>query len=470
LVRSNWGYALLVAVTLLSPAVRAESRRPLITVDAARTIGTIKPLQDLGEGPLLMRGSVDETPYYQALGVKYVRLHDVPWVYDNVQDTNYVFPNDSADSAKPESYDFALTDHYIESMTSVGVEVIYRLGYSSEDYVPEPLRHVQPPQSYEKWTEVAAHIVEHYDKEWVGGPRRPIKYWEIWNEPDNTSFWTGTAEQYFRLYDMVAKRLKGIDPTLKVGGPALAGHVQFLEDFLKYCRDHQSPLDFVSWHSYAGRPEDAATAGRQVHELMQRYGYGDAQSILDEWNYDLTSFTPREDRPGAPYVPGGTQKYYEITRSAFGAAFDASVLIALQDASVDIATFYTGTNMFMGLFSYAGDPTKAYYAFLAFRRLLDSPERIPVEGAGERLKVLAGRSVDKKSVRVLLAYTGNDPYEFDLRLSGLPWDGTGIEKLQTIDGRAKAMTLSQTKPPSNGDLRHIRFEGPTVQLITLQAP
>jgi hypothetical protein len=203
---------------------------------------------------------------------------------------------------------------------------------------------------------------------------------------------------------------------------------------------------------------------------MQRYGYGDAQSILDEWNYDLTSFTPREDRPGAPYVPGGTQKYYEITRSAFGAAFDASVLIALQDASVDIATFYTGTNMFMGLFSYAGDPTKAYYAFLAFRRLLDSPERIPVEGAGERLKVLAGRSVDNKSVRVLLAYTGNDPYEFDLRLSGLPWDGAGIEKLQTIDGRAKAMTLSQTKPPSNGDLRHIRFEGPTVQLITLQAP
>jgi hypothetical protein len=467
--------ALLMAA-LVSPVARGESQRPLVTVDAARTMGTIKPLQDVGEGPLLMRGSVDETPYYQALGVKYVRLHDVPWVYDNVQDTNYVFPNDSADPAKPESYDFALTNHYIESITSLGMEVIYRLGYSAEDYTPQPQQHIEPPRSYEKWTEVAAHIVEHYDKAWVGGPRRPIKYWEIWNEPDNTGFWTGTPEQYFRLYDMVAKRLKRTDPTLKVGGPALAGHLQFLEDFLKYCRDHQSPLDFVSWHSYAARPEDAAAAGRRVHEMMQRYGYGAAQSILDEWNYDLTSFTPPEDRPGAPYVPGGTQKYYEITRSAFGAAFDASVLIALQDASVDIATFYTGTNMFMGLFSYSGAPTRAYYAFLAFRGLLGAPERIAVEGsavegaAGERLKVLAGRSVDKKSVRVLLAYTGKDPYEFDLRLTGLPWDGTGIEKVQTIDGRSNSMTTSQKNPPSNGALQHIEFKGPTVQVITLQAP
>jgi hypothetical protein len=275
---------------------------------------------------------------------------------------------------------------------------------------------------------------------------------------------------------MIAKRLKGTDPTLKVGGPALAGHLQYLEDFLKYCRDHQSPLDFVSWHSYAARPEDAAAAGRRVRELMQRYGYGGAQSILDEWNYDLTAFTPTEDRPGAPYVPGGTQRYYEITRSAFGAAFDAGVLIALQDASVDIATFYTGTNMFMGLFSYSGAPTKAYDAFIAFRRLLDSPERVAVNGAGAegpaggRVKVLAGRSADKKSVRVLLAYTGDAPYEFDLSFTALPWDGTGTETVQTIDGRSRAMTPSQKNPSLNGAMQHIRFEGPTVQLITLHAP
>ena len=72
--------------------------------------------------------------------------------------------------------------------------------------------------------------------------------------------------------------LKALDPSLKVGGPALAGRLEFLDQFLSYCRLHQVPLDFVSWHIYT----------RDAHEVARR---GSAGSPNDDTNTD--SVMPR---------------------------------------------------------------------------------------------------------------------------------------------------------------------------------
>jgi xylan 1,4-beta-xylosidase len=466
---------------------------PRLTIDSSRIVGTIKPLQDLGAGPLLWHGAIDLTPYYKELGVRNVRLHDVPLVYDDVQDIDYVFPNDAADSTKADSYNFALTDHYMDSVTSAGFNVIYRLGYSGDTWKPRTLLHDNPPRSLEKWADIASHIVDHYNAGWAGGPRTHIKYWEIWNEPDAVYSWTGTPEAYFRLYELTAKQIKSRDPTLKVGGPALAGNLDFLEAFLKYCRDHQAPVDFVSWHSYEhpARPEEVAKRGKRVHDLMLRYGFGGAQSILDEWNYDLSvlgMFSPSPaEQPTQPYTaeyirsqheiaakPYNTedlQKYYEITHGEIGAAYNAAVLMDLQDSSVDIATFYTGTNMVFGLFNWAGAPTKAYYSFLAFRRLLDSPQRVAVNGAvGSEVTALAGLSSDKRTLRVLISHTGEGKRQFELRLANLPWGEGAIAKVQTIDRSSDFAQTRLERVGAKSDLIHIEMDGPTVELLTIDSP
>ena len=47
-------------------------------------------------------------------------------------------------------------------------------------------------------------------------------YWEVWNEP-NISYWHGTAQDYFKLYDYAVDGVRRALPTARVGGPETAG-------------------------------------------------------------------------------------------------------------------------------------------------------------------------------------------------------------------------------------------------------
>jgi len=97
---------------------RAQTAK--IEVDFSRIIGGVKPLNGVNDGPIVTRGAFDLTSYYTELGVKHIRLHDVPWTYENAVDINYVFPRFDADVEDPHSYDFLLTDYYLKSIFAMG--------------------------------------------------------------------------------------------------------------------------------------------------------------------------------------------------------------------------------------------------------------------------------------------------------------------------------------------------------------
>ena len=58
---------------------------------------------------------------------------------------------------------------------------------------------------------------------------------------------------YFRLYRCTAAAIKGLDASIKVGGPATADN-KWVPEFLAFCRTNDIPVDFVSTHHY---PTDA---------------------------------------------------------------------------------------------------------------------------------------------------------------------------------------------------------------------
>jgi xylan 1,4-beta-xylosidase len=160
----------------------SQTRTGQVEGDFSRSIGTIRHLNDLEGGTLTKRGWIDLSPYFKELGVQHVRLHDVPWDFDNVQDINYVFPNFDADPDEAKNYDFTGTDWFLKPLQTLGVETIYRLGYSMEEPM-QPRVHNAPPKDFEKWAHVCLNIVKHYSSGWANGSHRQIKYWEIWNEP-----------------------------------------------------------------------------------------------------------------------------------------------------------------------------------------------------------------------------------------------------------------------------------------------
>jgi xylan 1,4-beta-xylosidase len=459
--RKSWlGVLLPLCLLFAAPAQRSPQIQSF-TVDAARSTGKIKAMQDLDNGPLCQRGIVDLTKYYKELGVHWVRLHDVPWTYDNSFDINYVFPRWDADPEKPQNYDFTQTDYYLNTIISQGMAVIYRLGYSAE--YKTAVHHNVPPSSYDKFAEISAHIIQHHDQGWANGRHDGIQYWEIWNEPDGHSFWAGTPEQFYQLYAVTAKALKKQYPSLKFGGPALAGNLTFLEGFLKYAHEHQVPVDFVSWHIYTQDADEVARRANKVHALMVQYGYPNAESILDEWNYGPSDWKRL-------FVDANASRtYFDATQNAFGAAFDAAVLIGLQDAPVDIATYYSGTTLMWGLFTSSGAPQKAYFAFLAFRRMLDSPNRLGANFAPDAaVKALAGISEDKQTVRILMTNPTKNAQSVQITLANLPWKGPSRYEQQVVNDRYDLQSVGGAHTSSSTVLKQ-EVAGQSVVLLTIRA-
>ena len=250
-------------ISRLTTRVSSSSIRP-IEVNFSSTVGKIRSLlgvHDIVSGiPLLV-------PFQEQcrnIGVDYVRGFTTYGAYD----IDIVFPDFQADPTNESSYNFTSTDRQIQAIMSADAQVLYTLGYSWS--IPPPM----PPNDYAKFANICEHVVMHYNHGWADGFHYGIQYWEICGgmcEPDFPGFWRGTPEQYFTLYDTIARVVKSVDPETKVGGPALASDMTFLEKFLQFCKANQSPLDFVSWHIYSGAPPHLmAEAARHVQDLLRR--------------------------------------------------------------------------------------------------------------------------------------------------------------------------------------------------------
>ncbi|MGA8149689.1 MAG: hypothetical protein WB952_01835 [Terriglobales bacterium] len=382
-------------------------------VDAGKVAGEIRSFQGLNGAPTpVMAGLPNLVQQYQALRVNQVRTHDLmgpteidskfnlsngtlAWLIpDGAQragvvkagNASIIFPNSSADPEKPESYNFAPTDQVLAAVRATGAEVYYRIGRSWG-------AEIDPPADFDKYANIVKHIAMHYNQGWAHGLHYNIRYWEFWNEPDGL-FWLGTPGQFYSLYEKTALALKSVDATLKVGGDGKAFAYDdgpYREGFIDYCASHKLPLDFYSWHTYAdgsADPYDATRLARQIRGILDSHGFPKAESILSEWNL----------------TPDFTDYAKARLQGADNAAFIASVLSYFQDAPIDHAQFYRGDAAWMGLFGWDGRYFKTAYAFQAMGKMLDTPQRLAVEGTDTfGFAALAGRSADGKTVQILIS-------------------------------------------------------------------
>lgn len=339
-----------------------------IKVDLTKQIKPIKPLHAGGQPPVLSNAKDDYFHYLTEAGIPYARLHDMSPTY---ADIHVVFPDFNADETDPASYDFTFTDLLLSQLHAAGVEPYYRLGETIENAARVKAFYVHPPKDYDKWARICEHVIRHYTEGWADGFFYKISYWEVWNEPDNgRQMWSGSFEDYYRLYDVTAKHLKAcFGDKIKVGGFASCGfygvaggkdpfnmkpehyqkYLDFFHGFMRYVKAHNSPIDFFSWHSYAPC-ENTLLMDKYVDEQLKTYGYGHIESHLNEWN-------PFQEEAG----------------NGHHAAEIASTILGMQNGRTDVACIY---DMRMSHPSYAalfdvklGLPHQTYYAFAAFNAL-----------------------------------------------------------------------------------------------------
>ena len=140
-----------------------------------------------------------------------------------------------------------------------------------------------------------------------------VRYWEIGNEPDLFAVTRGdkswTPERYCDVFRAQAAAIKAVDPTAKVGGPAVSGarglRESFVAAFVKNCGD---VVDVLTWHIYPtdGQATDEIAFGSvsEADETIQNFKAlwkdkaanpkGHARSIeLGVTEYGLSWFSSR---------------------------------------------------------------------------------------------------------------------------------------------------------------------------------
>lgn len=314
-----------------------------IAIDGSVVVAEkIKPVHGINNGPVNGIGIFDEpyidaSEYFANMGTPFVRLHDTeyPFGRDGYVDIHCVFPDFSADEKVITNYDFDKTDEYVRSiLTAVpDAEIIYRLGESIDHTGSGGYTVV--PEDIVKWANICTEVVRHYFNEYG------IRYYEIWNEPDQSAMWNGTLEQYYELYRVTAQAIREeFGDQVKIGGPALAtSTTETIGAFLKAVDGY--PLDFLSVHAYRNDPEQYNSDQYSVFKnMLAEHGYSNALLILDEWNFV------------SGWDEGSLADSYRIISSNKSGAYIAASLIALQNSAVDAALYYDSqmTGMWCGLY------------------------------------------------------------------------------------------------------------------------
>jgi xylan 1,4-beta-xylosidase len=454
-------------VLLLLAPIPAIAQDVEIRVDAAKTLGKVQALHGVNGGPLAMSRILDLSDRFREFRPPLIRLHDCRWPNPDVIDMHVVFPDPKADPEKAESYDFARTDEYLAAIADVGSGIVFRLGESIEH--GKIRKHVHPPRDPAKWAAACVGIIRHCNEGWANGSKLNIRYWEIWNEPDNRpAMWSGTDEDYFALYAASARAIKKRFPDVKVGGPGL-GNSGALKDgrlepspmfrkFLDFCRRESLPLDFFSWHAYGADPRELAQRAKEVRRILDDGGVAHTDSHLNEWNY-----LPNNDWHGVlDRNPLKRRRWHEELGGPAGAAFVASVLTQLQDAQVDAANYFSAEPQGMGLFDAFGVPKKTFHAMRLFNKMATDGTRLEATSSQDGVVCLASKSKSANEVFLLLSRQQGQGGRATVRIDSLPWKEATSVEMVVIDER------SDGQPGPRSDFRDgtaIPLGSPSVVLL-----
>jgi len=166
-------------------------------------------------------------------------------------------------------YSDGVLDYIIDIKTKPFVSFTFMpsaLAEREDCYIGWPKFNASPPKDYNKWADMVENFVKHCIKRY-GMDEVSGWYFEAWNEPDlmfgdpwDAGYWAGKIEDFFKLYEVMARRLKEINPEFNVGGPSTScfndydepGKMKppYLKEFLEYCYKNNVPIDHISNHPY----------------------------------------------------------------------------------------------------------------------------------------------------------------------------------------------------------------------------
>jgi xylan 1,4-beta-xylosidase len=314
------------------------------------------------------------------IGFRYIRMHGL------LHDDMGVYQERAG--AAP-IYNWQYIDKLYDYLLRVGLKPFVELAFMPHDLASSDKTvfwwrgNITPPKSYDKWGALVDALVRHF-RERYGDAEVKTWYFEVWNEPDISPFWSADLAEYLKLYKSAAEAVKSVSREYRVGGPASASPYRFEQELLQYCVREHVPLDFISTHAYGvkeGFFDDTGARGtvldgdrtavraRMIHsrELIHKSSLPDLPLHFTEWS---SAYTPTD------YVH---DQYHQ-------APFILDKIKGAQE-SVDSMSYWVFTDIFeengprmtpfhggFGLLNYQSIRKPAYFAYRFLNRL--GPEEL----------------------------------------------------------------------------------------------
>ena len=284
-------------------------------------------------------------------------------------------------------HDFSGIDRVYDRVRGIGLRPIVELGFMPRELASDPTATVfdyraiiSPPRDWERWgslvRDLAAHLVDRHGLD-------EVRRWafEVWNEANLGVFWSGTRDEYLRLYDVSVRAVKSVDAELRVGGPASAAG-KWVDELLAHCAASGAPIDFVSTHTYGNAPLD-------LRPITARHGFAGLPQWWTEWGAHAAHFNSVHDSPwSAAYLVRGMA-------SAMGRT-EALAYWTVSDHFEELGRAPKLLHGGFGLLSVGNLRKPRWWGLWILEQLL--PERLAVtsqgDGAGDMVQAIGSRADD----------------------------------------------------------------------------
>lgn len=317
-----------------------------------------------------------------------------------------------------------ITDYVMDSLLDRGLSPMFTTSFIPSAMASGPTTvfttkgHTSPPSDWRQWeafvAESVRHAIERYSlpvvREW---------YFEVWNEPNlHGSFWGGTQADFLKLWQVTHGAIKGVDASLRVGGPSTA-RADWLVELMEFSRARDCAPDYLAAHIYnndsetgeALAPFDGPQADRAskspnyaigvmrgVRSLVDQLGFR-GELHWNEWGRSFHGIDPRRETASeAAFV---VRLLDRVAQTA-----DLFAYWCISDIYDQVGYGREAFHGGYGLLSLQGLRKPAYHAFQLLGRL--GTTRVPVDGAGLDDLTGAIATVKPDSCQVLLYSYNND--------------------------------------------------------------
>lgn len=421
------------------PAIARAADTVIVHFD--EDLGALPRIHGVNSGPLVRKEwrsvnppTIDMSAEFAATRIPESRAHDegagdmqTLWAYADASGRPSFAGHDPTDDASWKASGLAMLDERMTAAESVGVENLLRCGYSADrDPATGARPFSAPPDDFDGFARACAELLSR-----MTALGHTIHRVEVWNEPYIKDFWTGTALDYLRLYELTRQRIREVyGGSVAVGFHlALGPWVEPIALDIIQRQTNATPaddvkIDFFVLHLYfdrphrlhervysdrvevdAGRP-DGVPPYEQFLEITRLPS--DTPVIISEWN--------RGDGDGSRYAR--TAAAQPIVLGALTALIDLHP--SMGPHHVELGHFYSARD---GLWDDQGPrPAGVVFQIFGERMLGAAPIRVRTEGQrwsreppvsgdprsrGQELVVLASRSSDARRGYVALGLLDN---------------------------------------------------------------